>query len=126
MPRRKMLQPPKALKGRPSAKVVARFLAKVEISEGCWLWTAHCDGNGYGQFSFDSQARGAHRVAWLIFRGGIGEGMEIDHNGHGCPHNCVNPDHLRKLSHSENSRDGAYRRHRKQNPAEVDIVDLPI
>jgi len=28
----------------------ARFMAKVDLTEGCWLWTASLDKSGYGNF----------------------------------------------------------------------------
>jgi len=109
---------------RARAEDIQRFLAKVVFADsGCWLWTGRCDGNGYGQFWYRGQARGSHRVAWVIFRGGIRNGMAIDHKHTSCPHNCVNPDHLRVLHHMENSRDGGFRRWGKKMTLQDD--DLP-
>ena len=48
---------------------------------------------GYGKFAYEGRVQLAHRVAWMMFRGPIPEGMVIDHICH-VPA-CVNPAHLR-------------------------------
>lgn len=85
-------------------KVEARFWANVnkECYESqynltlCWEWTGTLDKDGYGMHS-----RGlAHRVAWMLLRGEIPEGLELDHL---CRNrSCVNPDHLEPVTHQEN------------------------
>lgn len=119
MSRRKLLHPPIALNGHASAKFIMRFMRKIKVDDdGCWLWQACLDEGGYGRVYYEGRSRGAHRVAWRIFRGKIRAGREVDHHLPGCPHNCVNPDHLRLRSHLDNSRDGGYRRH--------NLPDIPI
>lgn len=121
--RRKLLHPPKALYRRVSAKDIRRFMAKIAFSDcGCWLWTGYLDSNRYGQFRFHGQSRGSHRIAWLIFRGSLRARMEIDHKHERCPHNCVNPDHLRQVSMRRNATDGGHRRWSKRK----DEHELPI
>jgi hypothetical protein len=82
-----------------------RFWAKVDTSgDGCWLWTASVDNNGYGKIGAGGD-RGktlcAHRVAWEIARERpIPAGREIDHK---CRvKRCVRPDHLRLVTHKQN------------------------
>ena len=82
-----------------------RFWAKVEKTEGCWLWTAKLDG-GYGRFALTRRDfRLAHRVSYEWNVGPIADGMTIDHlchtrdatcpGGPACLHRrCVRPDHL--------------------------------
>jgi len=72
-----------------------RFWPKVQKSEGCWLWTAYVDLNGYGEMHLKSEkgrCERAHRVSWMINRGPIPEGMDVLHKCDNPP--CVNPDHL--------------------------------
>lgn len=72
-----------------------------EPNTGCWLWTRALS-RGYGVL-FDSttrQTRGAHRVSWEAHRGPIPPGLVIDHK---CRvRACINPDHMRVITHVEN------------------------
>lgn len=82
----------------------ARFWAKVEKTETCWLWTAGHYPNGYGQFGFSRHgfacSVGAHRVAWALVNGAAPDDLVLDHV---CRvRNCVNPDHLRLVTNREN------------------------
>jgi hypothetical protein len=90
-----------------------RFLAKVEKSDDCWIWTASHKGNdGYGAF-WDGTNRAprrphivyAHRWAYEHWVGEIPEGLEVCHS---CDTPlCVKPDHLFAGTHSENMADSA-------------------
>lgn len=70
---------------------------------GCWIWLAakaQTSAKQYGHFNLDGRALRAHRAAWLIYRGEIPEGMQVLHS---CDIGiCVNPDHLRLGTHTEN------------------------
>lgn len=92
-----------------SFAAVARFYAKIEFADsGCWLWRGAVTKNsGYGQFSVCfSRPRhvvhnGAHRLAFLLWKGPIPEGLAIDHL---CRvRNCVNPEHLEAVTPRENT-----------------------
>lgn len=81
---------------------VARFFAKVDITEACWVWTAGLKPPGYGRF-FPVGGRGttlAARWAYHAFVGPIPDEMTVDHLCFNPP--CVNPDHLRLLTRPEN------------------------
>jgi hypothetical protein len=88
-----------------------RFLAKVDKSGECWLWTAAKDRDGYGQFKLDGRMRAAHRVSWEMEHGPIPDGLEVDHRCFN--HACVNPSpaHLRTATPKQNNENqaGAYR-----------------
>jgi hypothetical protein len=88
---------------------IAHFWARVERSEGCWLWTGGLTPKGYGLVNCGRRPDGrqlnnyAHRVAYLLTKGPIPDHLEILHS---CDvRNCVNPAHLRVDTHAENIED---------------------
>lgn len=90
----------------PVRTVLDLFEAKVDKSDpnGCWLWTAYRDRDGYGRFDRGRQRLRAHRWSYEHFVGPIPEGLTIDHL---CRvRNCVNPDHLEPVTIAENTRRG--------------------
>lgn len=63
---------------------------------GCWLWPPS-RGAGYGSIGYNQYA---HRESFRAFSGPIPDGCDVHHE---CEvNNCVNPKHLRAISHSEN------------------------
>lgn len=67
---------------------------------GCWFWLGHIQKNGYGQTSRESKKIYAHRLSYEYYIGLIPEGMDIDHV---CGmRSCVNPEHLRLATRSQN------------------------
>ena len=71
----------------------ARFWAKVEKTDTCWLWTASTKPNGYGQFmrKIDGRWRPdyAHIVAYELLIGPVDRSMDMDHE---CRNKlCVRP-----------------------------------
>lgn len=80
-----------------------RFWAKVNKTEGCWLWTGYST-SGYGYLRWgpqeNQQFEGAHRYAYTKLRGPIPEGLVLDHL---CRTPlCVNPDHLEVVTNAVN------------------------
>lgn len=81
-----------------------RFWDKVspEPNSGCWLWTAAILRK-YGRFRFGADGTAtklAHRGAYQRLVGPVPEGMELDHLCR--TPSCVNPAHLRPISHYDN------------------------
>ncbi len=90
--------------------VKERIQAKIRKTEsGCWLWTGKPNQDGYGHIHINGKSVGAHRAAWEVYRGPIPDGMQLDHIN--CSTLCVNPDHLRLATNSQNQQNlrGAYR-----------------
>lgn len=82
----------------------ARFFAKVNKTDTCWLWTGHVSVHGYGKFWADGLNLGAHRWSYQYHVGPIPEGLHLDHL---CRvRNCVNPAHLEPVTCQENLRRG--------------------
>jgi hypothetical protein len=81
-----------------------RFWSKVDTStdpDGCWLWTASRSRGGYGQFRLGTRMPPAHRVAYKLATGeqlGDRQAQETCRN-----RACVNPDHLRAVTHTQNA-----------------------
>lgn len=81
-----------------------RFWTKVDKSASCWLWRG-ATHKGYGFFHYKGAARLAHRVSYLWQNGEIPNGLEVDHMCHNRA--CVNPSHLRLVTHSINGQNRA-------------------
>ncbi len=90
------------------------ILARVmpEPNSGCWLWTMNGNEYGYGTGFLEGKTIGAHRLSYMIFKG--------DPTGWCVLHKCdtpacVNPDHLRLGTLSENARDMAIKGRQKRS-----------
>lgn len=85
---------------------IERLMERVEMIPigGCWIWTGPLNKDGYGPFFIEGRNAEAHRVAFLLLRGEIGEGLVLDHL---CRNPCcVNPHHLEPVTLAENFRRG--------------------
>lgn len=83
----------------------AKYMANVDLSGSCWLWTGTKSARGYGRTYDASQkkTRYAHRMMFEVMHGYTP--TEILHS---CDvPSCVNPDHMRGGTHVENMRDMA-------------------
>lgn len=85
-------------------RILPRFLSKIQHDEkGCWIWADHLASNGYGSFRVGLKTIGAHRVAWVLYKGVIPDGLFVLHK---CDvKSCVNPDHLFLGTQADNIKD---------------------
>lgn len=85
---------------------LSRFMNKVSVVGDCWNWLGWKNNCGYGSFWLRDNDYLAHRVSYEHYKKPIEKDMTIDHI---CLNkSCVNPEHLRELTKSENSRLGNY------------------
>ncbi len=79
--------------GQISESDKKRFWSKVSKSDGCWIWIAGKDVDGYGYFKLRGKMFRAHRVSYLIQNGNITKEKPVIRHLCNNPA-CVNPVHL--------------------------------
>lgn len=89
----------------PRSTTEERFGAKVDKTDGCWLWTGGVGTTGYGNFWHDGHTVLAHRWAYEDAYGPISPRLTIDHL---CRNQlCVNSAHLEAVTQAVNVHRGA-------------------
>lgn len=99
-----------------------RFWAKVQKTDGCWLWIPKPDVSGYGRFRLNGKILYAHRVALVLAGVPLPEGL---YGCHGCNNKIcvrVGDGHLRADTQSENIREWHQTRWKPPSP----LLELPL
>lgn len=81
-----------------------RFWTKFNIGapNDCWEWTASFRSDGYGQININKKNTPAHRLAYELTNGPLGD----KHACHSCDNKkCCNPTHLFSGTHRDNMLD---------------------
>ena len=102
---------------------VSRFWAKVQKTDGCWLWSGAKNSAGYGVATDYRPGRRqslAHRMSYELALGAIPAGLTIDHL---CRNTiCVRPSHLRACTMRENLLSPGSRTFQAKNAAKTHCV----
>ena len=81
----------------------ARFEARINRTDTCWLWTGATSVAGYGTMKVNGTLTPTHRIAYALSNGPIPDGMQVCHR---CDTPaCVRPDHLFIGTFGDNMRD---------------------
>ena len=79
-----------------------RILSKIQVVDGCWIWTGARNNKGYGSVGVDGRSHLAHRYVYTLAYGAIPDGMTLDHM---CEQvSCVHPYHLNPETSGDNTR----------------------
>ncbi len=85
--------------------LLAHILDRVTVQHnGCWTWDRNVDHRGgYALLQWKGKTRRVHIAMWhLTHDHPLQPGQEIGHASK-CPHrHCVNPRHLKAMSHADN------------------------
>lgn len=92
--------------GDPNAPLLdrsieARLEALSEDMGDCRVWTGSKYPSGYGEVRYEGRVQGAHRVAWEVANGPIGDGLLVDHVCHNRA--CIKVEHLRLADRFQNA-----------------------
>jgi hypothetical protein len=87
----------------PTQAEITRFNSKwIAGKNGCHIWQAGKDEDGYGVFWLHGRTRRAHQVALLLAGRPVPEGFIANHT---CRNkSCVNPQHLEAITLDESWR----------------------
>lgn len=85
------------------SRLTERFWQKVAVQgDGCWVWTAYKNRDGYGKITYRGELFSAHRLIYASLVAPVPTGLHLDHL---CRvRHCVNPAHLEPVTSGENTR----------------------
>jgi hypothetical protein len=90
------------IRGVDALGVMKRFVKKIKLVDGCWIWTGAVNSKGYPYLSVGGAMVGAHVVAHELFIDRVDRGDEVHHE---CLNKkCVCPFHLHPLPPVANRR----------------------
>jgi hypothetical protein len=72
------------------------------MRQPCIVWRGALNSDGYAVVRIHGRLELAHRMAYRLHVGPIPRGREVHHECHNRA--CINPAHLRAVSHRENCR----------------------
>ena len=107
IPQPKPVRRIKEIKTKPEPQPVLtpeeRFLAKIRMTDSCWIWLGATSIDGYGLFSAYGKRFQAHRFSYSHSVGPIPDGLLVLHSCH--RPSCVNPEHLKIGTPKDNNND---------------------
>lgn len=122
------------LRVSPDLGDVARFLAalhyeseclfvdpRIALTSPCICWLRGTDDDGYGTIKVKGHKVRTHRLSYALFNGPLVPGMQVHHLCFN--RRCVNPDHLKLLTHWENA---AIKAQHEREQAELFARELPF
>ena len=75
----------------------------INENTGCWIWEKRTNPDGYGEMWYGDNSERCHRVSAIVFLGEDIKGKVVMHM---CDTPaCVNPDHLKVGTQTENIKD---------------------
>jgi len=93
--------------GRKWPPFEERFWARVQKSDGCWIWTGNKTPQGYGSTYnagyYEGRREHAHRISYRMAYGDFPREMLVCHKCDNPP--CVRPDHLFLGTANDNQQD---------------------
>lgn len=118
---------PKAPRKSKLERRIDRFWAKVtdaNIRGCCWLWTGYVKPSGHGLTTWGGRPIHAHRLAWILKRGEIADGMCINHKCHNPL--CCNPNHMYVGTREQNMADYWGRTRYRIQKNRREILDVSV